>query len=686
MKKNPDFLVEIHTEELPPKTLRKLEENFFSSILSQLKDANIAFDKAQSRSFSTPRRLAVLIAALAPHTPDQIVERKGPAMNAAFNEKGEPTPACVGFAKSCGVTPKELFTIQSPQGEWVGFHQLVKGKAIIELLPEIITNSINALPIPKRMRWGSGEFSFVRPVHSIVMLYGSDIVPATILGCKSGNKTQGHRFYADEWLTITSPEDYEKTLEKKGRVIPDFKKREEAILDQMKTLGHVRLDMNLLEEVTGLVEWPTAMLGQFDKVFLNLPKEVLISSMQDHQRYFPITNEHGELLPYFITISNIDPKDQTTVIEGNERVLRARLSDAAFFYAEDQKIKLESRLEKLKHIVYQAKLGSLFEKASRLSELCAEIASRVNTNPAFAKRAGLLAKTDLTTHMVNEFPELQGVMGGYYAKHDGEHEDVAHAIAEQYMPVGANGTLPTTAVGKALALADRIDTLVGYFVINQIPTGDKDPFGLRRAAIAVLRMLVEANIDLDLAAVFDSAMKLYHIQIENPDWKKQLLNFMQERLRVYCIEKGFSPDVFAAVASLEITNPHDLYERVKAVQGFKALSEAESLSVANKRVSNILAKYDGVIENTNPNPDLFEEAAEKTLLLAIEHQEKHIAASSLDYDDTLKTLASLRDPVDQFFDHVMVMVEDKSKQENRLKLLKRLRRLFLQVADIALLQ
>ncbi|TAK73720.1 MAG: glycine--tRNA ligase subunit beta [Gammaproteobacteria bacterium] len=671
--KQDDFLVEIHTEELPPKALRKLGEAFSQQLQERLQKSDLSF--AALHYFATPRRLAVLVKDLVAAQPDQVIERKGPALTAAFDAEGKPTPACVGFARSCGVTPVELITLKNAQGEWVGLQQKVAGKPMHELMPTLVEQALAALPIPKRMRWSEGETQFVRPVHSVIMLYGDQIIDATILGCRTNRVTRGHRFLAPGWMTIPTAAAYASLLETEGKVIVDFAKRREEILHQAKkkltNQAEMVYDDELLDEVTGLVEWPTALYGSFDEKFLQLPQEVLISAMRDHQRYFPVKN--ATLTPHFITISNIDSVDPARVIHGNERVLRARLSDAAFFYETDQKESLEQRTERLKGMVYQAKLGTLYDKVERLSKLMGN------------DRAGLLAKSDLTTNMVGEFPELQGIMGGYYALHDGEPAEIAQAIAEQYLPRFAGDKLPASSLGQRLAMMDRIDTLVGAFSINQIPTGDKDPYGLRRAALGVLRILIEKEIDLDLNELLHKALALYHS--ENKETVEQVLNFMQERLRSWYQEQGITADVFAAVAAVGITNPLDAHKRIQAVQAFKQLSAAEALSTANKRVSNILSKYEGKLDSQAINPQLFEEAAEKELAKQLEAKSEVVTRLSQagQYDEVLLTLAELREPIDNFFDHVMVMSDDKAQRENRILLLHQLRSLFLQVADIALL-
>jgi len=694
MKKYEDFLVEIHTEELPSKAILKLAEAFFQQIKERLQKSELTFGDVSF--FATPRRLAVLVRDLAANQPDHIIERKGPAKKSAFDAQGNPTHACIGFASSCGLTPLDLITIQNQQGEWVGVRQEVPGKSVAELLPAIVEQASIALPIPKRMRWGDNDAQFTRPIHSIVMLYGDSIIDGMIMGYRTGRMTRGHRFHAPNWLAIAHAREYEALLYNEGFVMADFASRRSEILqsakDKVKSmlgdLASVQIDPALLDEVTGLVEWPVALIGNFDSRFLELPPEVLISSMQDHQRYFPVVDSHHQLLPHFVTISNIKSKDQKRVIHGNERVLRARLADAVFFYEADKKESLESRILYLKGIVFQAKLGTLYDKAERISKLAAFIANKMGAHVEHALRAGLLAKTDLTTHMVSEFPELQGVMGYYYARHDQLPDDIAIAMKEQYLPRFAGDALPQHPVGQALAIADRVDTLVGAFGINQNPTGDKDPYGLRRAAVGVIRILIENNIDLDLKEVLEMAISHYPVKLENTETRLHVLNFVQERLRAWYQEQGVRADVFASVAAIGLSNPLDIHERIKAVQSFKKLAEAEMLSIANKRVSNILARYADTIHAKAIDPAFFENAAEYELARQVEVKSHAITclSQSGQYGEMLIQLAELRKPVDDFFDQVMVMTENKAQRENRILLLSKLRALFLQVADIALLQ
>lgn len=696
MTKFADCLIEIQTEELPPKSQRKLGEAFQQQITERLQKENLTFNSVQW--FVTPRRLAALVTDLAGAQPDQVIERKGPALNAAYDKDGKPSKACEGFARSCGVSVDKLYKIKTDQGEWVGYRQEIKGKEVAEILPPLVWQSLSALPIARRMHWGASDVEFVRPVHSVMLMYGKKVIPAEILGCKSGNVTRGHRFMADKKIKISVSSDYERLLEMSGKVISDFMKRREMIREEVEKVikellgakGNAIMTDDLLDEVTGLVEYPVAMCGKFDEEYLTVPKEVLISSMKDHQRYFPVVDAKGALLPYFVFISNIKSKKPQQVVHGNERVLRARLSDAKFFFTTDQQERLDARVNKLKDVVYQAKLGTLHDKAERLSKLTSHIAIGINVDKKQAERAGMLAKADLVTSMVGEFPELQGVMGGYYARHDGESRDIVDAMPEQYMPRFAGDALPESKLGAALALADRLDLLAGSFGINQIPTGDKDPYGLRRAALGVVRILIDLELNLDCKDLLKHAVNYYQAdcKFENKDVIDQAMNFIRDRLRVWYLDQGVTADVFASVAALDINNLLDFHQRVLAVQSFKKLHAAEALAAANKRVSNILSRYQEKMHAEVINPAYFEELAETELANELELKNGEIARLCEEgrYNEVLLQLASLREPVDAFFDKVMVMTDDQVKRENRILLLMRLRNLFLQVADIALLQ
>ncbi len=681
-----DFLVEIQTEELPPKSLLTLASAFYAEITARLTQLGLQF--ANAEFFATPRRFAVRVNRLQACQANTQQQRRGPALKAAFDENNQPTPACMGFARSCGVTPAGLIILRQPEGAWVAYDEHVIGKPVSALLPEVVRAALAALPIAKRMRWGARDDAFVRPVQHVIMLYGRDIIPVEFYGCQAGRMTCGHRFLSKKYVSITSPAQYEKTLAK-NHVIADFVQRREHIQRAVQQAAHaingkaVMTDA-LLDEVTGLVEWPVVHVGHFDAAFLAVPKEILISAMEDHQRYFPVTDFTGKLLPLFIMVSNIEAPE---VVAGNERVLRARLSDAAFFYKSDQKIPLTARREKLAHITFQHKLGSLADKAERIALLAGFIAAKIGADRHTAVRAAELAKADLTTEVVGEFPELQGIMGRYYAELQDEPSAVAVAIGEHYLPRFSGDSLPDTLTGCAVALADRLDTLVGIFGIHAAPTGDKDPFALRRAALGILRIMIEKALPLDVVEVVDAALQQYKIALPNKQTAHEVQAFIFDRLKPWYQERGVSAEIYAAVRALPITQPYDLHRRIEAVRAFAGMAEASSLSVANKRVSNILTKVIFPDNNNEIDVNLLALTAEKDLATALAMRRKKVASLSAagDYAAALTELASLREPVDEFFDKVMVMTDDPQLRDNRLKLLHALRALFLHVADIALL-
>ena len=689
-----DILIEIYTEELPPKILLTLALAFSGGVREQLNQLGFSFDEV--KYFVTPCRLAVWVKECSYQQEDQVIERKGPSKQAAYDANGNPSQASIGFARSLGVSPKDLIVIKNQQGEWMGYQQKISGKTLLELLPNIVNQVILSLPIKKRMRWSDLDVQFVRPVHSVILLYGKKVIAAQILGCQTNRLTHGHPFLTKKPLSIPNASQYEKILTQ-GYVMADFDKRVQHIRKSAaaiirKTCGNqaevLMTDEALLHEVAGLVEWPHALCGQFDKAFLQLPKEVLIASMQDHQRYFPVVDKKNNLLPYFVTMSNLDGRSGKHILHGNERVLRARLKDAAFFYEVDKKERLENRVDRLKGMVFQAKLGTLYDKSERLSKMAAFIAEKMGQDVVLAKRIGLLAKTDLTTNMVGEFPELQGVMGYYYAKSDGEPEEIATALKEQYLPRFAGDRLPESTFGRILALADKIDLLVGSFGIHEIPSGDKDPYGLRRATLGLLRILIENHMHLDLNALIEFTVFCYAAHFTNPDCVSPLRRFIEDRMRSFYLDQGVSADIFAAVAAMPMTDPYDRHRRILAVKAFKTLHEAESLSIANKRVSNILNQYSHSIDAKDIDASFFEHTAERELFLQLEKKSKVVTRlyQSGKYDEVLRELAGLRKPIDDFFDQVMVMTDNKQQRENRLLLLGRLRALFLKIADIALLQ
>lgn len=679
-----DFLVELGTEELPPKALKKLAEAFLAGVESGLKDAGLGYAKA--RYYAAPRRLAVLVEALATQQPDRTTQLDGPPLQAAFDADGNPTKAAEGFARKCGVSLAEI----DQSGPKLRFVQNIPGQPATDLLPGIVDAALAALPIPKRMRWGARKTEFVRPTQWLVMLLGEQVVPCEILSQQAGNLSRGHRFHHPDQVTIASPAAYAETL-RSAHVIADFAERREIIKTRVDALaaeqqGTAIVPADLLDEVTALVEWPVPLVCSFEERFLEVPQEALISTMQDNQKYFCLLDANGRLLPRFITVSNLESKDPAQIVEGNEKVVRPRLTDAEFFFKQDKKQPLETRNERLANVVFQADLGSVFEKAQRVSSLAGVIAAKIGGDAERAARAGLLSKCDLATEMVGEFPELQGIAGYYYAKHDGEADDVALALNEQYMPRGAGAELPSTLTGAAVALADKIDTLVGIFGIGMLPTGSKDPYALRRAALGVLRILIEKQLELDLNAALQAAVEQYGSRVKADGLVAQVQDFIFDRLRARYEDEGIDVAVYQSVRAVSPTSPLDFDQRVQAVQAFRRLPEAETLAAANKRVSNILSKAEGVVA-TEINTALLQESAEQALASAVEAAEQGVAplAAQRQYQPTLERLAALREPVDAFFEQVLVNADDPAVKANRYALLARLRGLFLGVADISLL-
>lgn len=681
-----DFLVEIGTEESPAKMLPNLASIFCEGIKNGLAQAELKHESLVW--YATPRRLAVIVTGLTTQQPDRHIVRMGPAKQAAFNQQGEPTQAALGFARSCGAELKDIAFKATDQGERLYFEQQQAGAATRTLLAGIVNEALKKLPIPKPMRWGSGDTQFIRPVQWVVMLFGQDVIQDFVMGIVPAQNSYGHRFHHPGSIVIKEPSTYKGQLVD-AKVMVDFNQRKNTIREKIQEcasqFGNPVIDEALLDEVTGLVEWPVALLGNFDPKFLVVPQEALISAMQVHQKSFAIQDKVGKLLPYFIAISNIESTNKKSVIQGNERVIRARLSDAEFFFTEDIKHSLEHFVSQLKSVVFQAKLGSVFEKTTRNKQLAHKIAQLIQAGPAEAERAALLAKADLMTQMVGEFPELQGIMGYYYALLEKEPTNVALAIREHYLPRFAGDGLPETLEGCALSLADKIDTLVGIFGVNQAPTGDKDPFGLRRAALGILRVTIEKKLSLDLRQLLEVAISHYHVKLPNENVLEDTLNFIVERLRTWYSTQGISADIFAAVHARFPTNPLDFDGRIKAVQHFKTLPEAKSLAAANKRVSNILKNQTNNQEKVNPQ--LFESDAEKNLANLVQRKQAEITTlyQAGNYHQALTELASLQTPVDQFFDTVLVMAEDPKLRDNRLLLLSQLRNMFLQIADVSLL-
>jgi len=691
MKEFEDVLIELGTEELPPKALAKLSEAFHQGVEQGLNKAELSF--GEIRPYATPRRLALVITKMQTRQPDRIVERRGPAVTAAFDDDGNPTKALQGFAASCGVGVDDLETMKTDKGAWLVFKQEQAGAEAAALLPEIIEQSLNQLPIPKRMRWGDLPGEFVRPVHWLVVLLGNDIVPMETLGVKSDRFSRGHRFHHPQPIRISSPMTYAPQMETEGHVLVDFQARKEAIEGQVielaaKLNGQAIINPDLLDEVTGLVEWPVALAGNFDKRFLELPAEALISSMEGHQKYFAVQSAAGSLLPHFITVSNIASQDPVQVVAGNERVILPRLSDAAFFWETDRKQPLADRQEQLKTIVFQNKLGTVYDKSARVASLAAEIAAQIGGDAALAERAAKLAKCDLVTEMVGEFPELQGIMGRYYARLDGENNEVAEALDEQYLPRFAGDSLPSTPSGQAVSLAEKLDTLTGLFGIGQPPSGVKDPFALRRAALGVLRIVIEKELDLDLAALLQSSVSAFAETLSEKNVAEQVMSYFYDRLRGYAMEQGFKADEFEAVLAVKPTRPLDFIQRLKAVAAFRQLEQAESLAAGNKRIGNILRKNDAEADDLQVNDSLLQEAAEKALAAKVSQARSDLAPlkASADYTGVLNYLAGMRETIDSFFDDVMVMADDEAVRLNRLALLNQTRALFLGVADISCLQ
>ncbi len=689
-----DLLIEIGTEELPPKALKRLSEAFGAGIEDGLKGADLSHGALSL--YASPRRLAVLVKSLAEAQADKIIERRGPALLAAFGEDGCPTKAAEGFARSCGLSSvDDLDRIETDKGAWLMYRAEQPGRPTVDLIPDMVRTALDKLPIPKRMRWGALEAEFVRPVHWAVLLFGDEVIETEILAVTSGRETRGHRFHHPDRLYIAEPEGYAPLLETEGYVVADFAVRREAVRAQVleaaeKLGGSAVIDESLLDEVTAMVEWPAAIAGDFEKRFLDVPAEALISTMKANQKYFHVVDANGKLLPHFITVANISSSNSEVVREGNERVIRPRLSDAEFFWIQDRKHRLDSHIERLKSILFQKQLGTLYDKVGRVAGLAGDIADSLGANREWAERAAWLAKCDLMTEMVYEFPELQGIMGRYYALHDGEVEEVALAQDEQYLPRFAGDELPATPTGQTLAIADKLDTIVGMFGIGQPPTGSKDPFALRRAALGLLRIIIERQLPLDLPALIVRAVEGLGERLTAKDVVPQVFDFMMDRLRAYYHDSGVRPDVFDAVYTQRPTQPHDFDRRVRAVNHFCSLAEAGSLAAANKRISNILRQADekGIDVPAEVDTARLVEAAEKALAERLAGLEREVTPlfDARDYEPALTRLAGLREAVDRFFDDVMVMVDDQALRANRLALLAKLRNLFLRVADLSRLQ
>ncbi len=685
-----DFLVELGTEELPPKSLFALADSFAEGINKGLDAAGLPHGAVER--FATPRRLAVRVRRLAERQPDRAIERRGPPVKAAFDTSGKPTRAAQAFAESCGVAVEALEKIETPKGDWLVYRGTEPGVATAELLPGIVRAALDGLPIAKRMRWGSGDAEFVRPAHWLLMLFGRERVPGQVLGLEAGSVSYGHRFMAPRKIPIASPGVYPARLERRGKVIVDLDERRAMIREGVIAAaraagGEAVIEDALLDEVTALVEWPVPLVGRFDPRFLELPDEVMVATLQDHQRYFPMRDARGKLMASFVTVANIDSTDPAQVVAGNERVVRPRLSDAEFFWTTDREQRLEARYEDLGRVTYQARLGSLRDKVDRVSRLAGMVAKAVGGNPALAERAARLSKCDLLAGMVGEFPELQGVMGRYYALHDGEPAEVCEALREQYQPRFAGDALPGTPSGMALAVADKLDTITGIYAAGQKPTGNRDPFGLRRASLGLLRICIERQLDLDLQALIAAALAALPFDVP-PETATEVYDYVMERLRAYYLEGdgGFSvtPEMFDAVLVTRPASPVDFDARLRALSQFLGLPDAQSLAAANKRIANILRKTDESV-GQQVDAELLIDPAEQILAEQVDAMARRVEPefAARRYTEALQQLAALRPAVDSFFDSVMVMADDAALRRNRLALLGRLRGLFMHAADLS---
>ncbi|MEL0605856.1 glycine--tRNA ligase subunit beta [Pseudoalteromonas undina] len=684
-----NLLVEIGTEELPPKALRKLAEAFAANLTAELETLELGHEGVSW--YASPRRLGLQVKALEAKQQDKEVEKRGPAMKAAFDSEGNPTKAAMGWARGCGIEVSEAQTLETDKGAWLLHIAKVAGQETKTLMSDAIAKSLAKLPIPKPMRWGANKTQFIRPVHTVTILFGDELIEGEILGKQVTNQLQGHRFHHPEKITINHADDVFDVL-KSAYVIADYEQRKALIRAQIEDAASavnavVAMDEDLLEEVTSLVEWPVTLTATFEEAFLDVPAEALIYTMKDDQKYFPLLDQDGKLLNKFLFVSNIESKDPSVVISGNEKVVRPRLADAQFFFETDKKKTLESRLESLDTVLFQKQLGTLKDKSVRISELAGYIAEQLGADKDLAKRAGLLSKTDLMTEMVMEFTEVQGVMGMHYARFDGEAEDVAIAQNEQYMPRFAGDNLPTNLISCAVAIADKFDTLVGIFGIGQAPKGDKDPFALRRAAIGALRIMVEKELPLDILDLVAKAQTLFGDKLTNLNVSTDVFDFMLGRFRAWYQDEGIEVDVIQAVLARRPTKPVDFDRRVKAVSHFRTLDAAEALAAANKRVGNILAK-NNITAAGDVNESLLSDDAEIALASQVAKFATELAPLYADgnYQEALSQLAGIRQSVDNFFDNVMVMADDEAVKQNRLALLSQLSRLFLDIADISVLQ
>lgn len=680
------LLIELGCEELPAASIQPMAKALAEKLHAQLADAGFSLGSAQV--FATPRRLAVLIDDVAAKQADREIEKRGPAVQAAFDKDGNPSKAAMGFAKSCGVSFEEVGRLKTDKGEWLAYNFSQKGEALNSYLGPVLDNIINNLPMPKRMRWGDSKESFLRPVLWLLALHGSEIIPATVLGLSSGRSTRGHRFHAPAEIALAQASDYASTLREQGHVEPDYSARMDNIREQVlaaaaKAGGQAVVDEDLVDECAALVEWPVAISGHFDEIFLEVPKEALIQTMKDDQRYFPLLDDNGKLLPTFITISNIVSSDEDKVREGNERVIRPRLADAMFFWQQDLKQPLGSHLSSLKTVVFQEKLGTLHDKTERLVRLTRHIAQQLDTDAVLVERAARLSKCDLMTNMVYEFPEMQGIAGKYYIYKEGESMAVASALEEQYLPKQAGDPTPEGIVGQILAISEKLDTLAGIFGIGQKPTGTKDPFALRRASLGILRIIIERKLDLDLHDLLSTAQQALADKLDKPEQVFDALDYALDRLQGYYADQGIDRRVVDAVMAKKPTRPLDFDNRVHAVSAFLQLPEATALAAANKRIQNILKKAEAIGEAVDEN--LLEQGAEADLFATLQSTEAQVLPLYQvgNYSEGLKALAALRAPVDAYFDDVMVNVDDQKLKLNRLALLQRLGNLCVEAADLS---
>lgn len=689
-----DLLFELGTEELPSSELKDLLEQLEPAFTSALLDARIERTHGKETRpslFATPRRLAIRVHGVASVQSSKSAEHRGPPVNAAFDADGNPTRAAEGFARRHGVSVAALERRQVGKAEYLFHVEHQPGRATVEMLPSVVETALERLQPRKRMRWGVPGASFPRPVHWAVLLFGDEVVETALMGVTSGRSTRGHRFHHPAEIELDRPADYERRLREPGHVIANFDERAQLIREQVSraardTGGEAELAEDLVTEVASLVEWPVALAGRFDPRFLEVPPEALVAVMKDHQKYFPVRDAGGNLLPAFVTVSNIDSAQPEMVRAGNERVIEPRLADAEFFWKQDRRRPLEARLAALDGMVFQRRLGTLHDRSRRISAGAGAIAEALGADRGAAERAGLLSKCDLLTEMVGEFPELQGIMGGYYARHDGEPEPVAQAIAEHYRPAFAGDALPATPAGQAVALADRLDVLVGIFAIGRAPSGDKDPFALRRAALGALRVLIEGGLDLDLERALTDAANQYDPPVEAAAAVPAVFDFMMDRLRVYYSAHGFGADLFEAVRVRRPVRPLDFDARIRALHDFRDRAEAESLTEASKRIHNILRKA-GVVDAV-PDERLLREPAERELAAQVETLAAELPPllSRRDYQAAMTRLAGLARPLARFFDEVLVMDEDPAVRGNRIALLDRAHGLFLDVADLSCLQ